>query len=145
MDYEKERMVHISYCGSYCHTCDWFTGKIKKTAKDSLNMIKSYGFKRLFENKVDVDNLLLGLQILADSSICSGCKTEAGKENDRCKIRQCCFGKGFSQCDRCEEFPCETLKTNPGVIKFRTLENLKKMKGKGIKKWVDDQWQREIE
>ncbi|MCJ7508517.1 MAG: DUF3795 domain-containing protein [candidate division Zixibacteria bacterium] len=146
MDYQKEKMTHISYCGSYCHTCDWFTGRIKKTAKKCLDMIKYYdGFKKWFENKVDVDNLLSGLQILADTSICSGCKTEAGQQNDRCGIRQCCFGKGLNFCYECKDFPCQTLKTNPGVMKFRTLENLKEMKEKGIKEWIDQQWEKEME
>jgi hypothetical protein len=146
MDYQKEKVTHISYCGSYCHTCDWFTGKIKKTAKDCLDMIRNYdGFKKWFENKVDVNNLLLGLRILADTSICSGCKTEAGRENDRCEIRQCCFSKNLSQCDECGDFPCQILKTNPGVIKFGALKNLKEMKEKGIEKWIDQKWGRESE
>lgn len=145
MNYEKEKMIHISYCGSYCHTCDWFTGKIKKTAKDALDMIKYYdGFKRLLEKKVDMDNLLLGLQILSDTAICSGCKAEAGRDNDRCKIRQCCFNKGLSLCSECKDFPCQILKTNPGVIKFHTLDNFKEMKQKGIQKWIDQQWEKEI-
>lgn len=56
-------------------------------------MAEEYGFKRLLEGKIDVDNLKSGLRILANSGICSGCKTEIAikPEEDRCKIRQCAF------------------------------------------------------
>jgi len=141
MNYEEEKRRYISFCGSYCHTCDWFTGKIRKTFQSSLGMLEEYGFKRLFGDKIDDENFKLGLQILADSGICSGCKAEIAKspEEDRCKIRQCCYSKGFDFCIECPEFPCEVLKTNPGVIKFHCIENLIEIKEKGIKHWVDKQ------
>lgn len=74
MNYEEEKKRYISFCGSYCHTCDWFTGKIRKTFQSSLEMLEEYRFKRLLEGRIDEENLKLGLQILANSGICSGCK-----------------------------------------------------------------------
>ncbi len=140
MNYEEEKKRYISFCGSYCHTCDWHTGKIKKTAQRALGVIHEYnGFKRLFEGKVDIDNLMKGLHILADSSICSGCKAETGA-NERCAIRRCCSNRGFDLCSECSEFPCETLKTNPGVIKFHCIENLNEIHERGLDKWIDEQW-----
>ncbi len=143
MNYEEEKKRHIGFCGSYCHTCDWFTGKIRKTFQSALGMLEEYGFKRLLESKVNLENFKLGLQILANSGICSGCKAEVAKNpvEDRCKIRQCCFNKGFDLCVECSEFPCELLKTNPGVIKFHCIENLIEIREKGIKHWVDKQWE----
>jgi len=142
MNYQEEKNKYVSFCGSYCHTCDWFTGKIRKTFNSALDMIEEYGFSRLLEERVDVDNLKLGLQILAQSGICSGCKAEIAKalKEDRCQIRQCCFNKGFDLCNQCSEFPCDVLKSNPGVIKFRCIENLKEIKEKGIEHWVNRQW-----
>jgi hypothetical protein len=142
MNYEEEKKRHISFCGSYCHLCDWHTGRIRRTFQASLEMLDDYGFKRLLEGKVDADNFKLGLEILANSGICSGCKAEVSEnpEEDRCKIRQCCFRKGFDLCVECSEFPCELLKTNPGVIKFHCIENLREIKEKGVKHWVDKQW-----
>ena len=115
MNYEEEKRRYISFCGSYCHLCDWVTGKIRKTFQSSLGMLEEYGFKRLLEGKVDVENLKLGLQIVANSGICSGCKAEISKnpEEDRCRILQCCFGKGFYFCIECSELPCELLKPIP--------------------------------
>jgi len=133
--------MHTGFCGSYCHTCDWFTGKIRKTFQSALNMINEYGFTRLLEGKVDIENLKTGLEILANTPIDTGCKSEAKENpNDRCKIRQCCFKKGFDLCSECSDFPCELLKTNPGVIKFHCIENLQEIKEKGLKHWIDKQW-----
>ncbi len=142
MNYEEEKKRYISFCGSYCHTCDWFTGKIRKTFQSALKMLNEYGFKRLLEGKANIDNFRKGLETLADSGICSGCKAEVAKnpEEDRCKIRQCCSRKGFDLCSECAEFPCELLKTNPGVIKFHCLENLIEIKEEGLEQWIDRQW-----
>jgi len=142
MNYEEEKKRYISFCGSYCHTCDWFTGQIRRTFQSAKDMVEEYGFKKLLEGKTDRENLKAGLEILAQSGICSSCKAEIAKnpEDDRCQIRQCCFQKGFEFCNQCSEFPCDTLKNNPGVIKFRCIENLKEIKEKGIEHWIDKQW-----
>ncbi len=147
MNYEEERNRYISFCGSYCHTCDWFTGRIRTTFQSALEMLEEYGFRKLLEGKADRENLKLGLQILAQSEICSGCKAEIAKtpEEDRCQIRQCCFQKGFDFCNRCVDFPCDLLKSNPGVIKFGCIENSKEIKEKGIKRWVDKRWNEFVE
>lgn len=141
MDYEQEKKRYISYCGSYCHTCDWHTGRIKKTARATIDMIQEYdGFKRLFKDKVDIDNLTKGLKKLVDSTICSGCKAETGA-NARCTIRMCCTSKGYDLCGECPDFPCETLKSNPGVIRFHCIENLQEIEKIGLEAWIDKQWQ----
>ena len=140
MNYDEEKKRYLSFCGSYCRTCDWHTGKIRKTARAALDMINEYeGFKRLFEGMVNVANLIRGLEILAESGICSGCKAEI-KNDGRCKIRTCCFEKGFDLCSECPEFPCETLKTNPGVIKFHCLVNFQEIGEMGLDHWIDKQW-----
>ena len=143
MNYDLEKRYHISYCGSYCHICDWHTGKIRNVFQQALDMIDSLGLdKRLGEN-VDAENFTTGLKNLADSSICPGCKAEVGvrkPDEDRCKIRQCCYNKGYDLCNECSDFPCETLGSNPGVIKFHCIENLQEIKEKGLKAWIDRQW-----
>jgi len=104
-------------------------------------MVEQIGFRRFLEGKVDVDNLKLGLSILANTPIDPGCKAEArDNPSDRCKIRQCCYKKGFDLCCECAEFPCELLKTIPGVIRFHCIENLQEIKDKGIEQWIDRQW-----
>lgn len=146
MNYEEEKKRYISFCGSYCHTCDWFTGKIRKTFQPALEMQDEFGFKNIFEGKVNIKNFKRGLELLADSGICSSCKAEVAEnpEEDRCQIRQCCSQKGYDLCSECAEFPCDLLKNNPGVIKFHCIENLKEIEEKGLKYWVDKQWNKEI-
>jgi hypothetical protein len=141
MDYDEEKKRYVSFCGSYCRTCDWFTGNIRRTFQSALNTVEEIGFRKILEGKVDVENLRSGLRILANSTIDSGCKTEAKMNpEDRCKIRQCCLKKGFDLCIECGDFPCELLKNNPGVIKFHCIENLQEMKDTGIERWLDKQW-----
>ncbi len=142
MNYEEEKKRYVSFCGSYCHLCDWFTGKIRRIFQSAKDMMEEYGFKKLLNGKADRETLKIGLEILAQSGICSGCKTEIAKtpKEDRCPIRQCCFQKGFDLCNQCSEFPCDTLKSNPGVIKFHCIEKLREIKEKGIEHWIDKQW-----
>ena len=74
LNYELEKKRHVSYCGSYCHTCDWFTGRIRRTFQTALDMVEEIGFKRFLEGKVDADNFKQGLKILANTPIGAGCK-----------------------------------------------------------------------
>ena len=146
MKYEKERERYISFCGSYCHTCDWHTGKIRKTAQAALDMFKNYGgfVKQFQRGGIDGDNFSRGLEVLAQSQICSGCKAEVPDyskgEKDRCDIRQCCYEKELSLCSECPSFPCLKLKSNPGVIKWRIVENLESIEKIGLTRWIDDHW-----
>lgn len=142
MNYEKEKQYHISFCGSYCHICDWHTGRIRKTFQSAADALKLFGFRRLLEGKVAARNLRRGLDILTKSSICPGCKAEAGQPpgKDRCRIRPCAHAKGFDLCSECPDFPCRLLKTDPGVVKFGCIENLRQIKSQGLKRWVDGQW-----
>ncbi len=132
MNYDEEKKRYVSYCGSYCRTCDWFTGKIRKTFQAALDMVELYGFGRLLKGRVDVENMKEGLRILAGSSIDSGCKADLAERrsrgekpsDDRCQIRQCCFQKGFDLCSECSDFPCDLLKNNPGWSSFTALRIL---------------------
>ena len=146
MNYQKEKERHISYCGSYCKQCDWFTGRNRQVFQAASDALELFGFKKLLKDKVDIKNLKLGLKLLANSSICPGCKAEIVQNpaKDRCQIRQCAHAKGLDLCVECSNFPCKLLKTNPGVIRFGWIENLKQIKTKGLKYWVDRQWQEHI-
>jgi hypothetical protein len=143
MKYDLEKKYHISYCGSYCHICDWHTGRIRKAFQLAADMIDDLGLKKQLGENVDVESFKTGCRNLARSSICPECKAEAGIHEpgeDRCKIRECCYRKGYDLCSECDDFPCELLKSNPGVIKFHCIENLQEIKDKGLKEWIDRMW-----
>jgi len=152
MNYNEEKKRYVSYCGSYCRTCDWFTGKIRKTFQAALDMMETYGFNRVLKGKVDVENMKEGLRLLANSSIDPGCKADLAErfskgekpENDRCQIRQCCFSKGFDLCCECSSFPCDLLKSNPGVVKFNCIENLMEIRQIGIEQWLNKHWDKYV-
>ena len=147
MNYDLEKKYHISYCGSYCHICDWHTGKIRRTFQLASDMIDNLGLKKQLGDNVDIEKFRMGLNNLANSSICPGCKVDVNVEKpdeDRCTIRQCCHGKGYDLCNECTDFPCETLKNNPGVIRFHCIENLREIKEKGIRGWIDRQWKKYV-
>ena len=143
MNYEREKKVNVSFCGSYCHTCDWHTGRIKRGFRRALDDLETFGFRKWLGEKVDVENFKRGLDLLANTTICSGCKQEIEEnpEDDRCPIRQCCARRGLDLCNECTEFPCETLTSNPGVVRFGCIENLKEIREKGFEAWVDEQWE----
>lgn len=146
MNYEEEKKRYVSFCGSYCRTCDWFTGKIRNTFQSALDMVETYGFRKRLEGKADLENFKEALRILANVPIDSGCKADIAQnpEDDRCRIRQCCNQKGFDLCSECSAFPCDLLESNPGVIKFHCIENLKEIREKGIEYWIDSQLQAHV-
>jgi len=143
MNYENEKKQQISFCGSYCHTCDWHTGRIRRAFRTALDMLDAYGFRKPLEYEVDIGNLRRGLEIVANTGICSGCKAEIAEKraDDRCDIRQCCFSKNFDLCNECSDFACAKLVSNPGVIKFGCIENLREIEEIGLAAWIDKQWE----
>ena len=146
MHYENEKKRLISFCGSYCHTCDWFTGRIRSTAHEMLDIFKTYnGFPKLLGEGINPEDIKTALEMIANSGICSGCKQQIPEDpsQDRCAIRQCCSQRGFDTCAECEQFPCDLLESSPGVIKFGCIENLKEIQRNGLEHWIDAQW-REI-
>jgi hypothetical protein len=144
MNYEKEKEKYISFCGSYCRLCDWFTGRFRMIYEEGLDALRIYKFNKALDDKVDIDNFRRGLEILARSNICPGCKAEAGEDPDRCEIRACAYNKGFQFCIECGDYPCEILSENPGVKKFGCLENFEDILAKGFKWWIDREWERYV-
>jgi hypothetical protein len=70
MIYDLEKKYHISFCGSYCHICDWHTGRIRKAFQLASDMIDHLGLEKQLGEELDIDNFKLGLKNLAQSSIC---------------------------------------------------------------------------
>jgi len=101
------------------------------------------GFPKLL-GKENGEKVRKGITALAGTSICSGCQQE-GRVGDRCSIRACCHSKELTHCSDCPAFPCKTLSENPGVRKFKTLENFEAIKREGWEAWVDSQWKEHIE
>ena len=145
MNFEKEKDYYVSYCGSYCRTCEWFTGKIRRVFNSALDLFDQYRLEKFLSPQINAEDFRREMQALACSNICPGCKLgieESGK-TDRCAVRQCANARHFFNCSQCLDFPCPTLKEKPGVTKFGCLGNCQEIREKGVRAWIDGQWAKE--
>ena len=69
--------------------------------------------------------------------ICKGC---SDINTTKCLIYKCVNERNLNSYGECPEFPCEMLKSHPGVVKFKCIENLEEIKEKGLKEWLEKQW-----
>ncbi len=117
-DYEKESEL-VAYCGIYCRLCDYYTGKIRDSVRNSLEIVRKHGDLKLFADTAksfDFENFVKGLEWLAkEISLCVGGCRGCGGWGD-CPIRKCCRGKRLRFCFECNDFPCEVLKKYPKHI-----------------------------
>ncbi|MBE0520243.1 DUF3795 domain-containing protein [Candidatus Bathyarchaeota archaeon] len=131
-DYEKESEL-VAYCGIYCRLCDYFTGRIRDSARDLLGIVKKHGELKLFADTAkafDFENFVKGLEwVSKEISPCvGGCRGGGGWRD--CPMRKCCIERGIRFCYECNDFPCETLKFPKRVDE---LNEIKKM---GLESWI---------
>jgi len=135
-DYVKESEL-VAYCGIYCRSCDYFTGRIRDSAGQLLDIVKKHGELKLFADSTkafDFENFAKGLEWLYNEiSPCVGaCKGGGGW--GECPIRKCCVDKKVRFCYECSQFPCDTLE------KFsKRIETLNEMKKLGLESWIKKQ------
>jgi hypothetical protein len=113
-------------------------------AKKLLYYVERSGSLRLIvenESACDYDEFVKGLKWLASQDKpCRGCRFGGGWSWwPDCPVRDCVLEKGLDLCCECPSFPCDMLKSNPGVMKFHCIENLEEIKEKGIEHWIDKQ------
>jgi hypothetical protein len=131
--YDKETEL-VAYCGIYCRLCDYFSGRIRDSARDLLEVTKKHDELRLFADAskaFDYENFMRGLEWFSrEISPCVGsCRGGGGWRN--CPIRKCCIEKELRLCSECASFPCETLKKYPKHVE--ELNDIKKM---GMENWI---------
>jgi len=132
-DYKKESEL-IAYCGIYCRLCDYFTGKIRNSARNLLSVVSTHSELKRFADTAkafDFENFVKGLNWLSEeSSPCvGGCRGGWGWGD--CPLRKCCVEKGVRFCYECVDFPCETLKRFP-----KRVEHLSQLKQEGLESWI---------
>jgi hypothetical protein len=132
-DYDKETEL-VAYCGIYCRLCDYFSGRIRDSGRDMLEVTKKHSELRLFADAskaFDYENFMRGLEWFStEISPCVGsCRGGGGWKN--CPIRKCCIEKELKLCSECVSFPCETLKKYP-----KRVEELNDIKKMGIENWI---------
>jgi hypothetical protein len=137
-DYNKENEL-VAYCGIYCRLCDYFTGRIRASARDLLEVANKHNELKIFADTskaFNYENFMKGLEWLSrEMSPCiGGCKGGGGWED--CPIRKCCKNKGLRFCYECDNYPCETLKRYP-----KRIEQLNDIKKTGLETWINKELQ----
>jgi len=159
VDIELEKKL-VGACGLYCRLCPEYQGFYMGFAESAERLLY------LVTQMVQVDawpwninnpesnrkffnyhEFIKGLQWLSKQKpSCKGCTFEVVPsaslllpgQNPECKIKGCCFEKGFRFCYECPEFACSKL------IKLRKhypycLRNLSRINDVGIEKWLKEQ------
>jgi len=132
--YKKETEL-VAYCGIYCRLCDYYTGRIRGSARNLLEIVKTHDELKLFAETAktfDFENFVKGLEWLSNefSPCIDGCRGGGGWGD--CPIRKCCIERGVRFCYECGDFPCETLKNFP-----KKVERLDEIKKIGMKNWIE--------
>jgi len=131
--YEKEGEL-IAYCGLYCRLCDYYTGKIRESARRLLEVVEKHSELKIFaeaSKACDFENLVKGVRWLStEMSPCVGGCMGGGGWGD-CPLRKCCIEKGLKFCFECEDFPCETVKRYRNRVEL--LEELREL---GVENWI---------
>ncbi|MDH5447573.1 MAG: DUF3795 domain-containing protein [Candidatus Bathyarchaeota archaeon] len=131
--YEKESEL-VAYCGIYCRLCDYYTGRIRDSVENLLEIFKSHAELKLFSDTAkafDFENFVKGLEWLSNeiSPCVGGCRGGGGWED--CPLRKCCIERGVKLCYECNDFPCETLKKFPKRVK-----ELNEIRNMGLESWI---------
>lgn len=159
MNVEFEKKL-IGVCGLYCRLCpeyeDFQMGFAEAAERlryliTQLTQVDAWPWNiNNPESKEKIFNyaeFMKGLQWLSEQKAsCKGCDFEVAPSsslllpgrNPECKIRNCCFERGFRFCYECPEFACGKL------LKLKEhypccLRNLKRMKDVGIGRWLEEQ------
>lgn len=114
----------LSYCGLNCAKCDIY--------------LASHGDERLLEELMTWFNENVDPNI--EDINCEKCRDSTADcwSND-CEIRSCTLEREVTYCFECPDFLCDILEkfaNNGHDHHKRTVENLKKMKEHGLKKWI---------
>jgi len=131
----------VTYCGLYCGLCAQ-RNRLPKQAKQLQQTLHEEGFDDFYqyipEMKEHFPPFWNFLQKLATFD-CS-CRTGKGGPPD-CKIRQCATQKKIEVCPQCSEYPCHHIQAF--AERYPTLiQDGKRLKKIGLKKWVDEQEKR---
>ena len=140
-DYEKESEL-VAYCGIYCRLCDYYTGRIRDSARNLLEIVESHGELKLFADTAkafDFENFVKGLEWISDeiSPCVGGCRGGGGWGD--CPLRKCCIEKGVKFCYECNDFSCETLKNFP-----KRVDELDEIKKIALESWIKQKLQQTL-
>jgi len=135
-DYEKESEL-VAYCGEYCRLCDYYTGRIRDSARHLLEIVEKHSEFKIFaetSKAFNFEEFVKGVKWLStEMSPCvGGCRGGGGW--GECSLRKCCIKKGLRFCFECESFPCDVVKGYRNRV-----ELLSEIKELGVENWIRKQ------
>jgi len=113
----------ITYCGGYGGTCArWceYTA-FRDLAAVLAEWLDAQGYHHWMPSEVeefDYGEFRKGLDFFGKEDtwlVCRKC-CKGGDSNPNCEIRNCCKSHDVEVCFDCDEFPCEKVKDNTGMI-----------------------------
>jgi hypothetical protein len=137
----------IAYCGLYCGNCFIRTGYVADLAGALLEKFCKIKFEewakglagmseevKAFKNYESCYEVLKAWDAMRCEKVCK----EGGGSSD-CKIRICCQMKKLEGCWECEKFEdCDTLAWLKPVNGEVNINNIKKIRTKGIDKFIEE-------
>ncbi len=133
----------LACCGLYCGDCGGYSGEIAEKAKALIKTIKKFKFeltvKNMFTEQIkDYDEFFKNLEFVSGLKCPQTCRERKIGSTD-CKIRECCFGKGFFACYECKIFEtCEKLEVMKELYKDSCIQNLQAIKEMGLENWIEN-------
>ncbi|MFP4459715.1 MAG: DUF3795 domain-containing protein [Candidatus Zixiibacteriota bacterium] len=136
----------IGYCGLPCVICPSHTGTIADLARDLRQILRKTRFGN-FANIIsviqkdqpfkDYDTCYKTLGEMVDFRCRDVCQNGGGIAF--CKIKKCIKAKGIDGCWQCDDYKvCEKLDLIKAIHGIAHIENLNKIKNKGIEKLLED-------
>ena len=124
---------YVSVCGLNCAKCE-----IRRAYKSGDREQQGRIAKDIFGEKSDVK---------PENITCDGCRGELGVHwSPDCKMLSCAKDRKHTYCFECKDFVCTKLEAfaSDGASNHRrTVENLKRMKEKGLENWKAEQEKRD--
>jgi hypothetical protein len=140
----KDQRDLLGYCGFYCGDCLGYTGVIAGAAKNLMDVLEQYKFRRTAEcifpqDLEDYDNLCRMLRFMGGLHCPGRCRTpEQDRPRSGCPVRTCCAERGFYACYECRDFEtCDTLASlHAGLHTQSCLRNLRAIREVGLGAWL---------
>ncbi|MBC7264031.1 MAG: DUF3795 domain-containing protein [Chloroflexi bacterium] len=131
----------ITYCGFYGGNCARWCGytKFRDLVALLAEWVDAQGYQHWMPQELhefDYREFRKGLDFFSKPDtwlVCHRC-CKGGDGNPDCEIRKCCRERGLEICFDCDEFPCERVGEDPGM-----MERSRQYRALGKTEWLRQQ------
>jgi hypothetical protein len=132
----------LAYCGLYCGDCGGYGGGIAGKARELMDVLKEYRFKKTVEHHFpeqikDYDDFYEKLKFIS-TLVCEPACRMKNVEDTHCEIKKCAIEKDYFACYECDDYEtCEKLATLEELHGDSCVKNLTAIKEMGLEKWIE--------